>query len=139
MLLSVSDVQLVSLPHYFEENGDLVVMQEVVNIPFKIVRVFVVRAPFNAIRGEHAHRSCSQFLTCPTGTIEVICDDGHNKTTYFLSHPNVGLLLPPTIWAQQTYKTPGAVLTVLCDKPYDENDYIRDYEEFKIFRKINEI
>jgi len=136
MLLSLDDVKLVSLPHHFEENGDLVVMEELVNIPFKIARVFVVRAPFNAVRGEHAHRNCTQFLTCPAGCVEVVCDDGINKRTFLLNHPNVGLLLPPTLWAHQSYKTPGTVLTVLCDNVFDAGDYIRDYDEFKLFRGI---
>ena len=55
--------------------------------------------------------------------------------TYILNRPDVGLLIPPSIWAEQTYRAPGSVLTVLCDRPYEAYDYIKDYSDFKIYRK----
>lgn len=135
MLPSISAVHLTHLPHHFEDNGDLVVMEGLINVPFAIARVFVVRAPDQAIRGQHAHRACAQFLTCPSGAVEVLCDDGKETSTHMLDHPNLGLLVPAGIWAQQTYFGPHAALTVLCDKPYDAADYIRDYNDFKAFRQ----
>ena len=130
MLESVSSLKIVKLPHFFEDNGDLVVIEGFVNVPFDIARMFVVRAPDGAIRGQHAHRKCSQFLTCPSGTIEVVCDDGRQIAEFVLSHPNVGLLVPAGIWSQQTYRGPQAALTVLCDRQYEAADYIRDYGSF---------
>ena len=131
---SIHSVKLLNLPHHFEDNGDLIVMEKLVNVPFEIARVFVVRAPEGAVRGQHAHKACSQFLTCPSGLVEVICDDGENTSTYLLGHPNMGLLIPAGIWAQQTYVLPNTILTVLCDRLYEVSDYIRDYEDFKLFR-----
>lgn len=134
-LSSVDRVLQISLPHYSEDNGDLVVMEGMINVPFQIARVFVVRAPDGAVRGQHAHRACTQFLTCPQGVIEVECDDGLLKASFTLDHPNIGLLVPPSIWSQQTYNGKSAALTVLCDRPFDEDDYIRDYDEFLAFRR----
>jgi len=131
---SVSFLKLVKLPHFFEDNGDLVVIEGCVSIPFDIARVFVVRAPDGAIRGQHAHRKCSQFLTCPSGSIEVVCDDGRQSAEFVLNHPSVGLLVPAGIWSQQTYRGPRAALTVLCDRRYEAADYIRDYGSFLDFR-----
>ena len=130
----LNSVKIINLPHHFEDNGDLIVMEKLINVPFEIARVFVVRAPEGAIRGQHAHKVCSQFLTCPSGLVEVICDDGENMATYMLEHPNMGLLIPAGIWAQQTYVLPNTILTVLCDRLYEASDYIRDYEDFKLFR-----
>ena len=137
MLSKVDELAVVKLPHHFEDNGDLIVIERSINIPFSILRVFVVRAPQGAVRGQHAHKACSQFLTCPNGIVEIVCDDGTNKETFMLDHPNTGLLIPPGIWAQQTYKTYGAVLTVLCDRLYEADDYIRDYKDFKEYRLSN--
>jgi dTDP-4-dehydrorhamnose 3,5-epimerase-like enzyme len=134
----INSIKEVVLPHHFEENGDLVVMETNFNIPFVIVRVFVVRASDRQVRGHHAHRQCTQFLTCPSGSVEVLCDDGNNKITYKLDHPSKGLLIPCGIWAEQTYLKPDSVLTVLCDKPYDASDYIRDYSDFLNYRKKTE-
>ena len=102
--------------------------------PFAIERVFSVRASAGATRGRHAHRQCTQFLTCASGAIEIMCDDGSDRATYLLERPDRGLLVPKGIWAEQTYRTEGAVLLVLCDRAYDEADYIRDYSEFLKFR-----
>lgn len=129
----VNSVKLVELPHFFEENGDLVVMEGFVNIPFNIARVFLVRAPDGAIRGQHAHRRCSQFFVCPSGVVEVVCDDGRQSVEFVLDRPSMGLLIPPGIWAQQTYIGSHAALMVLCDRPYKAADYIRDYGEYKKF------
>ncbi|MCG3769445.1 MAG: TDP-4-oxo-6-deoxy-alpha-D-glucose-3,4-oxoisomerase [Nitrosomonadaceae bacterium] len=137
MLYPISAVSHIELPHHFAENGDLVVIEGLVHVPFAIVRVFVVRAPVGAIRGQHAHKACFQFLACPIGSIEVRCDDGDHAETYILDRPNVGLLVPPGIWAQQTYLALGSVLTVLCDRPYELHDYVRDYDDFKAYREAN--
>ena len=134
MFVSVDSLRIVKLPHFFEDNGDLVVIEGNVHVPFIIARVFVVRAPDSAVRGQHAHRACSQLFTCPTGAIEVLCNDGAETVQFVLNHPNAGLLVPPGIWSQQTYRGSNAALTVLCDRPYEKDDYIRDYEMFKAFR-----
>jgi dTDP-4-dehydrorhamnose 3,5-epimerase-like enzyme len=130
MLADIENVKLLKLPYFLEDNGDLIVMENLTNIPFKILRVFVVRAPKNAIRGQHAHLKCTQFLTCPSGTVNVHCDDGIKKKTFILDHPNIGLLIPPGIWAQQDYKTDNSILTVLCDRVYEASDYLREYNLF---------
>jgi hypothetical protein len=134
MFHSINDVKLVELPHYSESNGDLTVMEELVNTPFPIRRVFLVRADTNAIRGNHAHKICAQFLTCPSGSIEVFCDDGKNSASFILDHPKLGLYLPPSIWAYQSYLKPNSILSVLCDHSYEAFDYIRDYQQFKNYR-----
>lgn len=135
MLYPISSISHIELPHHFAENGDLVVIEGLTHVPFAIARVFVVLAPAGAIRGQHAHKACRQFLVCPVGSIEVRCDDGDIAATYILDRPNVGLLVPPGIWAQQTYLVFGSVLTVLCDRPYEPYDYIRDYDDFKAYRE----
>jgi len=134
MLKGVNSLSIFKLPHFVEDNGELVIIEGWVNVPFDIARVFVVRAPDGAIRGQHAHRRCSQFLTCPSGTIEVVCDDGRQVAEFVLSQPNEGLLVPAGIWSKQTYRGPQAALTVICDRRYEVGDYIRDYESFLDFR-----
>jgi len=136
-LFSISGVTQIQLPHHVEDNGDLIVMEELMHVPFTIARVFVVRASVGAVRGQHAHKACKQFLICTTGRVEVICDDGFESMAYILDRPDLGLLIPPSIWAQQIYQTLGTVLTVLCDRPYEVSDYIRDYDEFKEYREVN--
>jgi hypothetical protein len=70
-------------------------------------------------------------LVCVSGEIEIICDDGLNQRIYRLSEMGKGLLIPAGIWATEKYINEGSVLMVLCDRIYDKNDYIFNYEEFK--------
>jgi dTDP-4-dehydrorhamnose 3,5-epimerase-like enzyme len=132
MQVGIDKIRIIELPHHFEENGELIVLEENKTIPFHVLRVFVVKAPKGAIRGEHSHKQCTQLLNCPSGQIELFCDDGRNKCSFNLNRPNIALLIPPGIWAQQIYVKDNSVLTVLCDHFYEPDDYIRDYSDFLI-------
>ncbi len=129
-------VKLIELPYHKENNGDLVAVEGESNvIPFSIKRFFNVRAQKGNIRGRHAHRQCSQLLICTNGSIEVKCDDGNTNELYVLDKPNFGLLIAPGVWAEQRYMEDNTILTVLCDRPFEEVDYLRNYEDFIIFAK----
>ena len=129
-------VKLIELPYHKENNGDLVVVEGEI-IPFSIKRVFNVRQQKGDIRGRHAHRHCSQLLICTNGAVEVKCDDSRTTEIYVLDKPNFGLYIPPGIWADQKYIENNTILTVLCDRPFEEADYLRNYEDFKLFSKQN--
>ena len=136
----MKSVKLIELPYHKENNGDLVAVEGESNlISFSIKRVFNVRAQKGNIRGRHAHRQCSQLLICTNGSIEVKCDDGSTNDLYVLDKPNFGLLIAPGIWAEQKYKENNTILTVLCDRPYEEADYLRNYDDFKLFCKQNKV
>ena len=135
---TIKDVILSDLSFFNKDDGDLVVMEHD-SIPFSITRVFNICAKRDAVRGNHAHYKCSQFLTCPFGSVKVICDDGNQTDTYILDHPRKGLLIPPGIWGRQTYENDNSVLTVLCDRSYEADDYIHDYTNFLSYRKNTEL
>jgi UDP-2-acetamido-3-amino-2,3-dideoxy-glucuronate N-acetyltransferase len=100
-------------------------------LPFQPKRCFFIfDVPGKEVRGEHAHRECRQFLICARGSVHVVVDNGTASEEVVLDRPDVGLYLPPMIWAVQYKYTPDALLLVLASDPYDPADYIRDYEEF---------
>lgn len=123
-------VKLINIPEFVTDSGRLSVFDQADVVPFDIARVFVVRADTGQKRGHHAHRECVQLLTCVNGACDVVCDDGAEHVTFRLNDPGVGLLIPPLVWAEQTYLEKGTVLLVLCDRSYDEMDYLSDYNEF---------
>ena len=104
-------------------------------VPFSVERVFLVHADRTTHRGHHAHRCCSQALICVAGTCDVIVDDGRTRRTVPLTGPSRGILVPAGIWAEQRYRDAGTILMVLCDRRYDEGDYVRDYDAFLRYRK----
>ena len=124
------------ISNYSEENGYLIVVESKKDIPCSIQRSFVVFAGANQVRGQHAHKKCSQFLICLNGSVDVKCDDGRKKSSYSLTNPFQGLLIPPGIWSEQIYKDANSILLVLCDRKYEVEDYIRDYDYFLRFKDI---
>ena len=123
-------VRRIEVPKFASDSGCITVFDRADIIPFDIARVFVVRADEGQKRGSHAHRQCAQFLTCLNGACDVVCDDGEGRVSFRLEDPSVALLIPPSIWAEQTYLENNTSLIVLCDQSYDEADYIRDYDDF---------
>jgi WxcM-like, C-terminal len=136
-LLDVQALATLELPLHRRDSGQVVVAEVGSTVPFSIARMFTVSAPLDAVRGEHAHRKCSQFMLCVNGMVDVTCDDGGQKRTFTLDRPNLALLVPPSIWNVITFRSAGAVLAVLCDRPYEEADYLRDYSAFLAFRATN--
>ena len=130
----MKSVQLIQFPFFKEDNGELSVFEQNPKaIPFQIKRIFNVRADKGSVRGQHAHRLCSQMLICSNGSVEVFCDDSSNQEVFLLDNPNFGLLVPPGVWAEQRYVVNNTTMTVICDRLYEAEDYISDYELFKDF------
>ena len=126
----LTGVRLIDLPRHARDDGEVVVAEAATGVPFAIARLFVLRAPEGAARGDHAHKRCSQFMICSNGTAEIVLDDGAAKETFTLDRSNQALLLPPMIWATVRFRAPHTVVSVLCDRPYEADDYVRDYREF---------
>lgn len=128
---TVGGVRVHRLPLVHDMRGDLSVGEFDRDIPFKVARYFVVfNVPSSDVRGEHAHRVCSQFLVCVTGSCAVLVDDGTNRAEIALHEPNVGLFLPPMVWGTQYKFSADAVLLVFASHLYDPDDYIRNFDEF---------
>lgn len=124
---------------YFEAIGDRdgrIVPLNNGEIPFDINRVFYLYdIPTGESRGAHAHKACHQLLIALSGVFDVYLDDGKNKRSVTLNNPNVGLHIPPGIWASEGKFSSGSVCLVLASHTYDESDYIRQYVEYKKYIK----
>ena len=134
-LCSILQVRQIELPLHPSDSGSIVVADTGAQVPFTIARMFTLQAPLGAVRGEHAHRRCSQFMLCVSGAVDIACADGREERLFSLDRGNLALLVPPTIWNTVTIRKDNSVLAVLCDRPYEEHDYIRDFREFVAFRE----
>jgi acetyltransferase-like isoleucine patch superfamily enzyme/dTDP-4-dehydrorhamnose 3,5-epimerase-like enzyme len=133
----VDGVQVIRFPRITDMRGSLLATTYSDDLPFTPQRHFLVfDVPSIEVRGEHAHRSCHQFLTCVSGSVRVLADDGRVRQEFLLDRPDVGIHIPPMIWGTQYEYTHGSVLLVLASHPYDSDDYIRTYEEFRELRGI---
>jgi UDP-2-acetamido-3-amino-2,3-dideoxy-glucuronate N-acetyltransferase len=127
----VEGVTVARVPMVKDLRGNLSARQIEAGIPFLPKRYFVVvDVPSKEVRGEHAHRTCEQLLTCLRGSVNVVVDDGTNREEFVLDSPELALYLPPMIWGIQYKYSSDASLLVLASERYDADDYIRDYEQF---------
>ena len=121
---------LIRLDTHAEARGRLFVADEGV-IPFIPKRFFLVdKVPVGEARGSHAHHVSRQFIVAVSGQVVVALDDGRRAYSVRLSHPGIGVYLPPLIWSMQFGHSIDAVLLVLASEPYDKTKYISDYPEF---------
>lgn len=101
------------------------------DLPFTPQRFFTVYdVPSRDVRGQHAHQKCEQYLVCLAGSVDCLIDDGTTRHVVRLDTPGKGLHMPAMTWGAQYNYSEDAVLGVFASLPYDNNDYIREYEEF---------
>ena len=123
--------RLVPCPVFRDHRGSLAPLEFATDLPFEPRRMFLVYdVPGVEVRGEHAHRACHQFLIAASGTLVVGVRNGPEEDEYVLDSPSKGLLVPAGVWASQHSFSKDAVLAVFASLPYDDDDYLRDYDEY---------
>lgn len=114
-----------------DERGSLIAIEENTDIPFSIRRVYYIYGTGVGVhRGLHAHKALRQVLICIHGACKVRLDNGTDKIIVPMDNEAVGLLVDAMIWHEMYDFSPDCVLLLLASDFYDEQDYIRDYEEF---------
>jgi dTDP-4-dehydrorhamnose 3,5-epimerase len=114
-----------------DERGSLIAVEAATGVPFDIARVYYIFGTKSGVeRGFHAHRQLTQWAICVSGACTLTLDDGSGRTDVRLDAPERAVEIGPMVWREMRDFTPDAVLVVLASAPYDESDYIRDYEQF---------
>jgi hypothetical protein len=112
--------------------GFISVTEHLHPIPFEVKRTFwTYYTPESIVRGRHAHYQTEQVLVAVAGRLIVTTEmpDG-NVAVHRLEDPHVGLYVPPHAWHTMQYSH-SAVQVVFASRSYDEQDYIRQYEQFR--------
>ncbi|MFV8352678.1 sugar 3,4-ketoisomerase [Flavobacterium sp. XS1P32] len=134
-MTTLRDIQLLQIPVVEDRRGNLAFIQEDI-VPFEFKRVYYLfDVPSNSFRGGHSHINQSAVLIALSGSFEVILNDGTEKKSFLLNKPNIGLYIPTGIWRELDNFSSGAVCLVLASDVYDEEDYIRDFDQFMISKK----
>ncbi|TLD82034.1 WxcM-like domain-containing protein [Helicobacter sp. MIT 05-5293] len=134
------DYRILPLHAFSDKRGSLVALESCKNVPFEIKRVYYIfdtSPEFD--RGGHAHTNLEQLMLCLAGSCEFVLDDGKCKEKVILDSPKVGLYIGKNIWREMKNFSRDCRLVVLASDYYDENEYIRSYEEFlKMIGESNE-
>lgn len=133
---NVYDCTIIELDkHHSNRKGDLTVVENQRTIPFDVKRAYYLYdVPGGESRGGHAHKELNQLIISASGSFTVTLDDGNVKRTFTLNRPYQGLYVVPGIWRTLDDFSSGAVCLVLASHGYDENDYIRDYNTFLLYK-----
>lgn len=123
--------KFINLPKYLDDRGNLSVIEEFKDIPFKVERTYwIYDVPGGEHRGGHAYRENQEFIVALSGSFDVILDDGKVKQTFHLNRSYYGLYVPKGIWREMDNFSTNSLALVLSSTKYDVNDYIRDYNFF---------
>ena len=137
---TVFDCSVINLDKISFDEGNLTVIENNSEFPFDVKRIFYLYdIAGGESRGSHAHRECHQFLVAASGSFEVDLDDGKLKRKIILNRPYIGLHIPPGIWASEVNFSSGAICLVMASHKYQENDYLRKYDQYLEYRTNNQL
>jgi hypothetical protein len=123
---------LIPLPKITDIRGNLTFIEGSKHIPFEISRVYYLYdVPEKSERGGHAHKALHQLIIAVSGSFDIRLSDGKNTKIFHLDSPSIGLYVCPMIWRELDNFSANSFCLVLASNYYDENDYYRDYDEFK--------
>ncbi|QWD83801.1 WxcM-like domain-containing protein [Polynucleobacter sp. MWH-P3-07-1] len=131
----IEKCRLINLPKIADERGNLTFIEGNKQIPFGIERVYYLYdVPGGAERGGHAHKQLEQLIIASSGSFDVVLDDGNQKKRFHLNRPYFGLYVCPYIWRELDNFSSGSVCTVMASRPYEEDDYFRNYKDYLLVR-----
>jgi hypothetical protein len=132
---NVYDCVILPLSKIHNRAGNITIVEGQENIPFDVRRIYYLYdIPGGEDRGGHAHKELHQLIVAASGSFNVLLDDGQNKKIITLNRPDYGLMVVPGIWRELFEFSSGAICLVLASQKYDQDDYLRSYEQFVNFR-----
>lgn len=129
--MKVEQAKIVDLPKILDRRGNLSVIEEYKNIPFKIERTYwIYDVPGGEVRGGHAYKNNREFIVALSGSFDVVLDDGQEKKIFSLNRSYYGLYVPQGLWRQMKNFSTNSLALILASTSYNQNDYIYDYQDF---------
>lgn len=123
---------IINLPTFYDLSGNLAFIEEEKQIPFKIERVYwIYDVPGGEIRGGHAFHNQKEFIIALSGSFNVVMDNGETEMVFSLNRSFYGLYVPEMVWRTIENFSTNSLCLILSSEKYNENDYVRDYTEFK--------
>lgn len=123
--------KIIELPKKIDKRGNLSIVEEFINIPFKILRTYwIYDVPGGEVRGGHAYKENEEFIISLSGSFDVVLDNGKERMVYSLNRSYYGLYVPKGYWREMNNFSTNSLALVLASTPYSKDDYIYDYNDF---------
>ena len=131
-------IELIELKEIKSPGGSLSFFEFEKELSFEIKRIYYIyNFSEQNRRGFHAHKKLKQVMFCPHGKIEVEFNNGKEKEKYLLDSPTKILIVEKGYWREFISLEEGSILCVGASDIYDENDYIRNYEDYLKWEEEN--
>jgi hypothetical protein len=131
-------IEIVSSHSIRDQRGLLNSLEFNDELPFTPMRLFYIQdVPNGLTRGGHAHKHCQQILFSIADECEISLKKNSTGIRIKLDSPSLGIYVPSAIWADLKFKSQNSLLLVLASHPYDELDYLRDYQQFVAYQIEN--
>ena len=133
--MNLESVKVINLPRIEDRRGNLSFIEGNRHIPFEIARTYCIYdVPGGQFRSGHAYYTQQEFIVALSGSFDVILDDGKQRQVFSLNRSYLGLYVPKGIWRQMQNFSTNSLALVLASTLFDKNDYIHDYEKYKIIQ-----
>ena len=123
--------KIINLPKILDKRGNLSFFEHPNQLPFEIARTYwIYDVPGGEVRGSHAFKDQQEFIVALSGSFDVIINDGEKEEKFSLNRSYHGLYIPKMMWRSIENFSTNSLALIVSDKVYDENDYIRNFEQF---------
>lgn len=127
--------KMIDLPKILDKRGNLSFFEYPGQLPFEIARTYwVYDVPGGEVRGSHAFKDQKEFIVALSGSFDIVLHDGEQEERFSLNRSYNGLFIPKMFWRRLENFSTNSLALIVSDKQYDENDYIRDFETFKMLK-----
>lgn len=131
----MENAQIINLPKFLDPRGNLSFFENSNQIPFDIKRTYwIYDVPGGEIRGSHAFKEQQEFIVALSGSFDIVLNDGDSEIKFSLNRSYYGLYIPKMNWRRLENFSTNALALIVSDKSYSKEDYIRDFNDFKILR-----
>lgn len=132
--MRLKEASIINLPKIEDPRGNLTFIEGENHIPFDIKRAYwIYDVPGGETRGGHAFKEQDEFIVALSGSFDVVVDNGKKKETFSLNRSYYGLYIPAGLWRHMENFSTNSLALVLASTHFDKNDYIRDYNQYRMF------
>ncbi|MBH2024894.1 MAG: WxcM-like domain-containing protein [Flavobacteriales bacterium] len=129
--------KIIQLPKIVDPRGNLSFFESPRQLPFEIARTYwIYDVSGGETRGSHAFKDQQEFIVALSGSFDVVLEDGKEEKKFSLNRSYYGLYIPRMYWRRLENFSTNALALIVSDKHFDENDYIRDFDEFKSLKNV---
>ncbi|WP_312819041.1 sugar 3,4-ketoisomerase [Kaistella carnis] len=129
------EAKIIQLPKIIDTRGNLSFFEHPNQLPFEIARTYwIYDVPGGEQRGSHAFREQQEFIIALSGSFDIVLNDGAKEERFTLNRSYYGLYIPKMLWRTLENFSTNSLALIVSDKSFDEEDYIRNFEDFKKLR-----